>query len=86
VRDDETLQAKILAASYGQKMVVNSAVTFIWYASSYRMTYRYQTRGYRYLFLDAGHVMQNLYLVASQMNAGTCAIAGKTVLSFIWHL
>jgi len=75
ISEDETLQEKILAASYGQKMVVSSAVTFIWYANTYRMTYRYQTRGYRYLFLDAGHVMQNLYLVAAQMNAGTCAIA-----------
>jgi SagB-type dehydrogenase family enzyme len=39
------------------------------------MTYRYSERGYRYMFLDAGHVAQNLYLVAKDFNAGVCAIA-----------
>ncbi len=75
VSEDEHLKDRILEATYGQKMVANGAVTFIWYADSYRMTYRYQTRGYRYLFLDAGHVMQNLYLIAAQLDCGTCAIA-----------
>jgi SagB-type dehydrogenase family enzyme len=75
IKEDGEIKERILEATYGQKMVVNSAVTFIWYADSYRMTYRYQTRGYRYLFLDAGHVMQNLYLVSSQLDCGTCAIA-----------
>ncbi|MFW6299092.1 MAG: nitroreductase family protein, partial [Bacillota bacterium] len=32
-------------------------------------------RGYRYIFLDAGHVAQNLYLVAEQIGCGVCAIA-----------
>jgi SagB-type dehydrogenase family enzyme len=39
------------------------------------MTWRYQERGYRYLFLDAGHVCQNLYLAAQEINCGVCAIA-----------
>lgn len=75
VSQDPLLSEQILEASYGQKMVVDAAVTFIWYAVSYRMSYRYQTRGYRYMFLDAGHVMQNLYLIAKSIDAGTCAIA-----------
>ena len=75
MEEEDSLQDKVLEASYGQKMVVNSAVTFLWYANSYRMTYRYQMRGYRYMFLDAGHVMQNLYLISDQLDCGTCAIA-----------
>ena len=75
ISEDENLKERVLEASLGQKMVVSSAVTFIWYANAYRMTYRYQNRGYRYLFLDAGHVMQNLYLIASQIQSGTCAVA-----------
>ncbi|TFF84957.1 SagB/ThcOx family dehydrogenase, partial [Candidatus Heimdallarchaeota archaeon] len=47
----------------------------IWVAVPYRMTYRYSERGYRYLFLDAGHVCQNLYLAAECIDFGVCAIA-----------
>jgi SagB-type dehydrogenase family enzyme len=38
------------------------------------MYWRYGERGYRYLFLDAGHVCQNLYLAAEAVGAGACAI------------
>jgi hypothetical protein len=34
-------------------MVENGAATFIWSAVAERMTWRYQERGFRYLFLDA---------------------------------
>ncbi|NLW17985.1 MAG: SagB/ThcOx family dehydrogenase, partial [Firmicutes bacterium] len=44
-----------------QPYVGNSAVTFIWVADIYRSVYRYQDRAYRYVFLDAGHVCQNLF-------------------------
>jgi SagB-type dehydrogenase family enzyme len=56
-------------------MVKKSAVTFIWVAVPYRMTWRYGERGYRYLLLDAGHVCQNLYLAAENISSGVCAIA-----------
>jgi SagB-type dehydrogenase family enzyme len=39
------------------------------------MKWRYGERGYRYLYLDAGHVCQNLYLAAESINCGVCAIA-----------
>lgn len=39
------------------------------------MVWRYGERGYRYLHIDAGHVCQNLYLVAETIDAGVCAIA-----------
>jgi SagB-type dehydrogenase family enzyme len=42
---------------------------------SYRMTWRYSERGYRYFFLDAGHACQNLYLAAEAIDCGVCAIA-----------
>lgn len=59
----------------GQRFVAASAVTFIWAAVPYRMTWRYGERGYRYLHLDAGHVCQNLYLAAESIGCGACAIA-----------
>ncbi len=38
------------------------------------MTWRYSNRGYRYLFIDAGHVCQNLYLSSEAIGCGTCAV------------
>ena len=65
----------IRAACLGQQMVTGSAVTFIWTAVIRRMTWRYGARGYRYVFLDAGHVCQNLYLAAQDVGCGVCAVA-----------
>ena len=39
-----------------------------------RMYWRYGERGDRYLFLDAGHVCQNLYLAAEAIGCGACAV------------
>ena len=61
-------------ACLGQKMVRDSAATFVWVADRNRMGWRYGERGVRYLFLDAGHVCQNLYLTAESIGAGACAI------------
>ncbi len=71
----EGIADRIVEGAYGQKMVKQAPVTFIWVAVPYRMTWRYGTRGYRYLHLDAGHVCQNLYLAAENIDAGCCAIA-----------
>ncbi len=71
---EEGLADKITEACYRQRIVKRSAATFIWVAVAYRMRWRYGERGYRYLHLDAGHVCQNLYLVAEAIGSGACAI------------
>lgn len=55
-------------------MVKNSAVTVILSTVPYRTSWRYGQRGYRYLYLDAGHVGQNIHLAAEALNAGACMI------------
>ena len=70
----EEIADKLVDACLGQTFIKNSAVTFIWVAVAYRMTWRYGERGYRYMFLDAGHVAQNLYLAAEGIGCGTCVI------------
>ncbi|SDY75073.1 SagB-type dehydrogenase domain-containing protein [Proteiniborus ethanoligenes] len=65
---------KVTFACRDQVFVKNSAVTFIWAADIYRVTWRYGERGYRYIHLDAGHVCQNLYLTAVSIDGGACAI------------
>ena len=70
----EALQAAH-STTYNQKQALNSAVTFFWIAEVYRTSWRYGMRAYRYIYLDAGHVCQNLYLAAESIGYGVCAIA-----------
>ncbi len=65
----------VMKACRDQRQIKAAAVTVIWTADAYRMTYRYGERGYRYLHLDAGHACQNLYLAAEAVGCGVCAIA-----------
>jgi SagB-type dehydrogenase family enzyme len=69
------IEVQLMLACGSQDHVVLSAVTFIWMAVTERMSWRYVERSMRYLFLDAGHVCQNLYLAAESIGCGTCAIA-----------
>lgn len=66
----------ITQGCWEQGQVPQSAVTFVWAAVSERMAWRYAERGFRYLFLDAGHVCQNLALAAQAIGCGVCAIGG----------
>ena len=71
-----------------QVQVTKSAVTFIWVTVTERMYWRYGERGYRYLYLDAGHVCQNLYLAAEAIHCGVCGMAAfdDDLLNEVLHL
>lgn len=71
---DKNIHDEFTSACDDQDHVKNSNVTFVWTAIPYRMTWSYADRGYRYLFIDAGHVCQNLYLTAEKLDLGACAI------------
>jgi SagB-type dehydrogenase family enzyme len=71
---DPAVGGRVVAACYSQPFLQTAAAIFVWTAVPYRMTWRYGERGYRYLFLDAGHVCQNLYLAAEPIDCGVCAI------------
>ncbi len=74
VNDSDAISSLIYEGCFRQEMVKSSAVTFIWTAIPYRTSWRYGQRGYRYLYLDAGHVGQNLHLAAEAINSGACMI------------
>ena len=74
IRLDNQFTEELAQACGGQRQVLTSAVTFIWAAVPYRTVWRYSERSYRYMYLDAGHVCQNLHLVAESLNCGVCAI------------
>ena len=71
----ESALPELTEAAKKQNHVLTSAVTFMWAAVPYRTSWRYGTRAYRYMHLDAGHVCQNLYLAAEAIGHGVCAIA-----------
>ena len=71
----ENISELLTEACLKQVHVRNSAATFFWAAESMRTIWRYSERGYRYILLDAGHVCQNLYLMAESIGCGVCGIA-----------
>ena len=67
-------EEKFTAAFKNRALIKGSAVTFAWVADAGRMTARFGARGCRYVWLDAGHVCQNLYLAGHTMGIGVCAV------------
>lgn len=70
----EDIGQEVCEAALGQEMVAKSAVTFIVSAIPQRTAWRYVQRAYRYLYLDAGHVGQNISLACEAIGAGACMI------------
>jgi SagB-type dehydrogenase family enzyme len=71
----EDVAARMAGACLGQDMLRTSAVSFIWTAVIGRGRWKYQERAYRYIYLDAGHACQNLYLASEALGLGCCAVA-----------
>ena len=65
---------ELAQAALGQMMVASAQVIFIWSAVVERSKWKYSQRAYRYIYLDAGHIGQNLYLAAEALGLGACAI------------
>ncbi|MCX7974652.1 MAG: SagB/ThcOx family dehydrogenase [Candidatus Aminicenantes bacterium] len=61
-------------AALDQSFVAEAAVVFIWTALFARSTWKYRQRAYRYIYLDAGHLAENLALAAVACKLGSCQI------------
>jgi SagB-type dehydrogenase family enzyme len=68
------LRREITGAALGQQMCVMASVVFIWSAVFERCKRKYGQRAYRYIYLDAGHIAENLTLAAVSLNLGSCEI------------
>jgi len=64
----------LTGAALDQGMVAKSAVLFIWTAVFLRALWKYRDRCVRYVCMDAGHIAQNLQLVATALGLGCCPI------------
>jgi len=57
-----------------QGFVGKAAVVFVWSTIPYRCEWRYGPLAAKMIAQDSGHVCQNLYLAATSIGAGTCAL------------
>ncbi|MEA3225981.1 MAG: SagB/ThcOx family dehydrogenase [Planctomycetota bacterium] len=65
---------QIAAAALGQRMCAAASVVFVWSAVFERCKWKYGQRAYRYIYIDAGHIAENLALAAVSLNRGSCEI------------
>lgn len=71
-----SFHAKLADLTIGQEMIRSANLVVIITAYFRRTTWKYGLRGYRYGLLDAGHVGQNVYLVAGSLKLGAVTIGG----------
>ncbi len=61
-------------ASLEQEWVLKAPISIVLCAVYSRTTRRYGERGYRYVYMEAGHVAQNIYLITTALGLGTVAV------------
>ena len=62
-------------AALDQYFTSSANVVFIWTALFERSKWKYAERAYRYVYLDAGHIAQNVALAAASLGLASCQIA-----------
>ncbi|APR74878.1 TOMM biosynthesis dehydrogenase protein B [Minicystis rosea] len=69
-------QPALMDLTLGQEMVRDTNLVIVVTAIRDRTLWKYGQRGYRHVLLDAGHVGENLYLVATALGLGPTGIGG----------
>lgn len=67
-------RAATAAAALDQRIAATANVVFVWTAIFERSKWKYEERAYRYIYLDAGHIAQNVALAAVALDLGSCQI------------
>lgn len=68
------IAAHLAEAALGQEMIREAQATFIWTAVVARSEWKYRQRAYRYIYMDVGHIAQNLYLAGTAAGLGVCSV------------
>ena len=85
---DGDKRAEICSASLNQKSISNAAAVIVFCAVYERTTVKYGERGIRYVYIEVGHAVENVYLQAVSLNLGTLVIGAfvdndlKDVMNF----
>jgi len=72
----ESVRESLLPCALYPESVAGTAVVFFLTAVWERSMSKYADRGYRYTLLEAGHIAQNICLIASSLGLGTLCLAG----------
>ena len=67
-------RSDVAQAALDQDMCAQAGAVFIWTAIFARSGWKYGQRAYRYVYLDAGHIAQNVALAAAALGLGSCQI------------
>ncbi len=65
---------EISLAALHQYFLSEAPVVFVWSAIFKRSKWKYKERAYRYIFIDVGHIAQNLALAAVSIELSTCQV------------
>ncbi len=71
---DGDVQAELADAALGQECIQDAAINIVFTAVYERTTGKYWERGIRYVYMEAGHAAQNVYLQADALGLGTVTI------------
>ena len=67
--------AHLAKAALDQDFLAEAGMVFCWTAVFGRLAWKYADRAYRYVYLDAGHIAQNVALAAVALGLGSCQVA-----------
>ena len=65
---------QIYTCGYNQGCLRNQAITILMSADFDKITTRYGKRAYRYTYMEAGHISQNIYLQTESLDLATVAV------------
>ncbi len=65
---------KIIKAGLDQRMLGDSGVTFVLTSIFDRVRHKYGERGYRYAYMESGHISQNISLQAVSLGLGSVTV------------
>ncbi|MDY6934432.1 MAG: SagB/ThcOx family dehydrogenase [Spirochaetota bacterium] len=68
------MRDRLSKAALGQDCIKRGAVNIVISAVNERTTAKYRMRGTRYIYIEVGHVAQNIYLQSVSLNLGTVII------------
>jgi len=67
---------QIVSAAYDQEFISGAPAIIIMTGVAERTTKKYGERGERYVYIEAGHAAQNIYLQAYALGLGTVTVGG----------
>jgi SagB-type dehydrogenase family enzyme len=91
LREDPLIGMALTRAALGQTACQRAALVLVWTAVIARSARKYGERAYRYIYMDAGHAAQNVYLASTALGLGCCVIGAffddevNTVLEIDGH-